>query len=338
MTSRESSKVTSSTIAHLLGVSQATVSYVLSGQARKRRISEETTERVLEAARRLNYVPNRVARSLRLQRTAIIGVLFGDLKSDWPDRVMFGLRSVLAAKEYTPLFAAHHFNPEWEQHDLENLLQRNFEAILCVPMASSIETYRRILQHGVPLVFLGDTLENMPEASFVAWDVEAAVRYEIGLLIKDGRRRIALVGGDAERKMHRARRTAFIDAIREAGLPLKDEWIAWVPGGGDIEGAVEGMFKDGAETPDAIFNAFDATVPRCQATLERLGVSDDAVAVSGMDGWAVPRGIDDNPLRLRAPAEEIGRAAAQIAMELIEDPGKAPLSRLVKSENQSRPD
>ena len=66
-------------LAHHLGVSQTTVSRVLNGSAKEYRISEETQQRVLAAAAKLNYKANALARSLRSKRSKTVGVMVPEI-------------------------------------------------------------------------------------------------------------------------------------------------------------------------------------------------------------------------------------------------------------------
>ena len=77
MENHNSKSVSIIQIAEALGISKTTVGYVLSGQAKKRRVSDETAKKVLAKAKELNYVPHLWAKNLARQRTGVIGTIIG---------------------------------------------------------------------------------------------------------------------------------------------------------------------------------------------------------------------------------------------------------------------
>ena len=75
------SRVSLKTIADLLGVSTASVSIVLSGKDIKGRVSKETSKRILETAKELNYIPNTLAKGLRMGSSKTIGLVVADISN-----------------------------------------------------------------------------------------------------------------------------------------------------------------------------------------------------------------------------------------------------------------
>ncbi|MEL6739692.1 MAG: LacI family DNA-binding transcriptional regulator, partial [Planctomycetota bacterium] len=148
--------VTVRRIAEEAGVSPTTVSLVLNGRGAKHRIAEPTIARVKDAARLLQYTPNDLARSLRKQSTGAIGVVFPHLLNDWAHHVMAGVSSVFDTANLVPLIVAHRGQLEREEAELNMLVRRRVDGVLCNPTHGDVERYRFVERQGVPLVFLGD--------------------------------------------------------------------------------------------------------------------------------------------------------------------------------------
>src|SRR5436309_1984947 len=89
-------------VADRAGVSIATVSRVFSGGAR---VTEDASRRVRDAARLLNYQPNRVARNLRVRSSRTVGVVVPDIENPFYTSVIGGIEEVLQASAYTLLLA-----------------------------------------------------------------------------------------------------------------------------------------------------------------------------------------------------------------------------------------
>src|SRR5689334_9162763 len=99
---RKPRSTTAQDVAKAAGVSQATVSYILSGRRGGAvRISEPTRERVLAAAAALEYVPNQTARGLRRQQTERICIVVPDLTAPTNPMIVRDIQRVAAAHDYT---------------------------------------------------------------------------------------------------------------------------------------------------------------------------------------------------------------------------------------------
>ncbi len=98
-------RATQKDVARLAGVSQATVSMVLSGGAPA--ISAETWERITKAARELGYAPNRAAQALRTSRTMTIACIVPDITNPFYPALIRGIQSVTDAISYDVLVRQH---------------------------------------------------------------------------------------------------------------------------------------------------------------------------------------------------------------------------------------
>lgn len=302
-------------IADKVGVAPCTVSAVLCGQARQRRVGAKTERKVLDVAHRLGYTPNVLAQGLRQRRTGVIGVLFADFTNNWADRVMTGMDPVLDRTGHTPLIAIHRWNPVHEARILDRFLQRRVDGIIGVPLPGSVRLYEDLRRRGVPMLFLSDTLDETPWAGFVAWDSAAATQTAVRHLLGIGRRRIALLHQNwASRLSGRIRIEAFHAELRAAGAEDRPEWTMSVAGDAEVEGMIQKVFVDAppSERPDAIYANNDGLAFCALTALRRLGLRvPEDVAVVGMGD--LPRGDDSGAglSSVREPCEELGRLAAE---------------------------
>jgi LacI family transcriptional regulator len=166
---------TTTGIAERLGLSQATVSYVLSGKAEKNRVSFETVGKVREMANRLNYTPNQAAQSLVRRRSSTISVLFDDLRMDWANDVLQGINSVLSLKGYTPFLAVHCGVLKIFEQEITSVCKRRDEGLLCHPniCVKDYKQFSPLTDIGIPIVFMGDVPEgwaDLPMINSVIWN------------------------------------------------------------------------------------------------------------------------------------------------------------------------
>lgn len=178
-------------IAAAVGVSHTTVSYVLNGNPNQK-ISDKTRAAVLEAARRLKYVPNETARNLRKDSTECIAVaLEKSITHSRFNGILQGIREELSAAGYGLLLMdfrtlANKKNPEY----LESVLQRRTDGIIYIasdglsPICSQrIETYN--------LPFVGvDCCPDEEELASVSFDFERGAFEVACRLFGEGAKRI----------------------------------------------------------------------------------------------------------------------------------------------------
>ena len=334
---RMSEPVTAEELAKRLGLSRATVSIVLRGEAEKRKISAKTTERVLEAARKFNYVPNNAARMLRRQRADAIGVIFPNLRLDWAERAMEGMHSVLKDTDYSAFVATHRFDPALFRREALAALQRRDDAIICYPLPGMNSLYSQIRSMGMPLVFIGDRPLDVKDQSSVIWDAGAAAGTAVRQLIHLGRKRIGFLGLDYPMMMSQARYEAYRSALNKAKLEINPLWIFTPPSTSTIEQIVEPglsqMFDGNGPHPDAIFVLNDGIALPALESLQRRGIRvPEDVAVIGMGDLPLTGHRAIGLSTMREPVEEMGREAVEVALKLIADPSLGPIERVLSCE------
>lgn len=342
MPPRPKGRVTITSLANHLGLSVATVSYVMNGKTAENGIPEKTAQRVREAARKFDYVPNDLARSLRKQQTSTVGLILSDLQQGWADRTVRGMISVLEPAGYVLYLAVHFWDAERERRELDSMVKRRIETIVTVPMAENAAAYNEVVGRGVPLLFLQDEIEKCPGASVCMWEASNATRACVEHLYSIGRRRIAFSGVDQATPWLKMRLDAYKQSLKALGLPLRPEWIcldrreAILPASPDAKPhwgeAVEALLRSGGELPDAFLAMNDAVAMTTLDVLtHRCGyrVPED-FALMGMGDLAL------GPLvglsSAREPVEEVGRAAARTALELIKRKGTERIRNLVSSD------
>lgn len=324
--------VTVTTIAGNLGVAPSTVSAVLAGQAKKRRIQDTTAQRVINEAQRLNYIPNDLARGLRSRRTGVVGVIFADFTNNWADRVMSGINEVFDRRGSLAFIMTHRWDAHREERELQSLMQRRVDGIISVPLPGSVNTYESLMQRGTPLLFLSDTLGLMPQVSYVAWDSRHGVRVAVEHLLQIGRRKIAMLYQNWDSAISGTmRRQSFVQTLRDAGLEPDPRHMIGVDLDTQVEAAMRQMFLlPASQRPDALYANNDGLAFSALAALGQMGlrVPQDVLLVGMGD---LPRG-DEMGVGLtsvREPCEELGRLSAEAILDLIEKPSRPPIQRLV---------
>ncbi len=339
-------------IAEHLGISKTTVGYVLAGEAKKRRVADKTAQKVFNAAEKLNYVPHLWAKNLARQRTGVIGMVIGGYEYDWPADVMGGALPALEDQGYLPMTSIHLWDPKRNERELMMSMERRDEGIICQPLPQCTDAYREVFDHKIPLLFIADTLEDMPQVSYVAWDCAPAAKKAVQHLIEIGRRRIGFIGSELiVTRLVRDRYQAYKDALDEAGIefdenivrwsPLYD-WVGWdsihggqqnIPQNGDFNviKTLESLMTSRGGAPDALFFPHDSLAITAYRALIKMGIKvPEEIALMGMGDVPLSDDIAVGLSTIREPLERIGQAAAETIVELIKDPEQGPIHRLIE--------
>lgn len=147
-----SEPVTLERVAQAAGVSTSTASRALAGKARQCRISEKTEQAILAAARGLGFQPSHAARSLRTQRSGLIGLLIPDASN--PFFAAIARQATIFAERHglSTLLADSHDSMEHEKELLTHLLSRQIEGLIICPVGESSSHLQKLESRGVNVV------------------------------------------------------------------------------------------------------------------------------------------------------------------------------------------
>ncbi|MDH2198427.1 catabolite repressor/activator [Ectopseudomonas oleovorans] len=202
-----------SDIARLAQVSVTTASYVINGQAEKRRISPATVARVLAVVEEHGYRPDQQAASLRRGQSRCLGFILPDLENPSYARLAKLLEQKARAAGYQLLIASSDDDPSSERQLLDLFRSRRCEALIvasCLPPDDPL--YPSIVATGLPVIAVDRALSPTHIRSVVS-DDEQAGRTLTASLLTPKPRHIALLGARAELVISQARERGFRSAL-----------------------------------------------------------------------------------------------------------------------------
>src|ERR671919_2605916 len=218
-------RITLVDVARLAGVHTATASRALN-PATRGQVSESTATRVAEAAKALNYQPNRMARGLRTNRTFTVGVLIPDITNPLFPPIVRGIEDSLAPAGYTALLANSDNDPETERLHVETMLARQVDGLIMATARRSDPLVEHVAASGgVPVVLVNRRSEDDRIPSVVPDDGKG-IRLAVRHLVSLGHAHIAHVAGPLHVSTGMARHRAFLEAMREEALEPDEELIA----------------------------------------------------------------------------------------------------------------
>jgi DNA-binding LacI/PurR family transcriptional regulator len=243
-------KVTSVDVARLTGVSQSTVSRVLSGNER---VAPDVRNKVLTVAHELGYNPNALARSLTCQRSNIIGIVMADISSPFYPYVLAKFTDKIQQMGRQVLL----FNaaPDRDVDDVLPLaLQYQVDALIITSTTISSAMADVCAARGTPVILFNRYAPGA-QASAVCCDNVEGGRFVANLLLDAGHQRLAYIAGKQNTSTNLDREKGFTDRLAERGYGacVREQGAYTYESG--AEAAVRLMALP--KRPDAIFCAND---------------------------------------------------------------------------------
>ena len=319
---RRKKKVTLKTLAEELGVSTSVVSRVLSGQASKYRISKDTEAAVLKAARRYDYSPNHLARSLRLQKTATLGLVIPDISNPFFSDIARQIVMDAWKRDYSVILCDSEENTEMEKQSLNLLQNRQVEGLIISPVGQTGDHLARVYRGGLPLVVFDRHFSDIDLPCVTSDNQQGA--YEATLhLLEHGHRSIALIQGIPDSATNIARVSGYKAALKDYGVPFSKTLI--VGGGfGEENGyAATKLLLKRKDRPTAIFlvsNLIALGALRAFAE-EGTNVPGDISIVSFDDQHYSPY-LATPMTTIAQQRAEMGRIAVELLLDQLERKGR----------------
>lgn len=316
--------VTLRDVAKVAGVSPATASKALNGRDN---VHPDTRRRVIEAAERLSFTPNTLAKAILAGQTGTVGLLTNDLEGRFSLPILMGAEDAFGAGQMSVLLCDAREDAIREQHHLRALLGRRVDGLIVV--GSSTDP-RPSLGHAlpVPVVYAYAPSADDTDASVVPDNHNAGV-VATEHLLSLGRTRIAHVTGPESYAAARERAAGAHEALRDIDLELVGpvHYGSWTEAWG--RAATHALLERGSAV-DAVLAGSDQIA---RGVLDALrdrgaGVPDD-VAVMGFDNWD-PMVAGARPLLTSVDMnfQTIGRRAAQRLVDAIGGRATAGVERV----------
>lgn len=217
-------QVTIKDIAEKLGVSTTLVSIILSGKGREKRFSQETIESVFKTAAQMGYRPNKQARSLRTRKSGLLALIVPDISNPFYGRMARYLEELAYGQGYQLLIGS--FDEEYQKFDqlIDRFIGMNMEGFIIVPAYNSTKIIKQIEKLRIPYIFIDRYLREK-DANFIVSDNKAAAMSLVQALITQGAGRIAAITYSSDSTAHADRINGFQQALKQNGLPFKEEYI-----------------------------------------------------------------------------------------------------------------
>ncbi|WP_166422282.1 LacI family DNA-binding transcriptional regulator [Paraglaciecola sp. 20A4] len=309
------SKIKLIDVANLAEVSKSTVSQYLNG--RFDYMSGKTKERIKRAVSELNYVPNPIARSLKLDKTKTIGVIVRDITGFDTSRTIRGIDDYCKTSDYNVLIYNTDVDPEVEARSLEALYQLRVDGIIIAPTGKNTDLINKYIANGLPIVNF-QLEHDGNEKSIIISDYRKAAYDATEYLITLGHQRICFVTQDFTNvKSRMDRYLGYADALNHYGIPVDEQLVQYWHRNSGFQSSPQSLLE-GVNPPTAFFTQHLPITTELLAMLNAANIS--------IPGDVSLLGFDDIPMAefFKVPITvvtqnpyEIGREATKLLLNNI---------------------
>ncbi|MFI3276642.1 LacI family DNA-binding transcriptional regulator [Vibrio sp.] len=297
------------------GVSKSTVSQYLNG--RFGHMSADTKQKIKAAIETLNYVPNPIARSLKVEKTKTIGVVVRDVAGYNTSRVLRGIDDYCKKHDYNVLIYNSDFDAEAEKRALLSLQQMCVDGIIITSSGLNSELINQFIQNKLPVVQFQLEYTNY-QSHIVLSDYRLAAFQATEYLIELGHKNIAFFAQEFGTSYSRkARYQGYLDALEKHGIEANNDLMQfWDREDGFQHPPID--FIRGEHSPTAIFTQHLAITTDLLLALNKANVSiPDEVSVLGFDEIPMVELFKVPISTIKQDAYQIGSETAKLTIEAI---------------------
>ncbi|WP_251374269.1 LacI family DNA-binding transcriptional regulator [Ponticoccus alexandrii] len=293
-------------------------------------VSHATRERVLEAAKTLGYVPNKIAGALASQRVNLVAVIIPSLRNMVFPEVMAGISGVLEDTELQPVVGVTDYMPEKEERVLYEMLSWRPSGVIVAGLEHTEASIAMLKASGIPVVEIMDT-DGKPIDCAVGISHRRAGREMARAILKQGYQRIGFMGTKMPLD-HRARKRfeGFTEALAKEGVEIVTQ--EFYSGGSALAKGREMTRTMLEREPELDFLYYSNDMIAAGGLMELLDQGIDIpgqIGIAGFNGVELLDGLPRQVATMDACRTEIGTKAAQVIAARVENPD-AEIERIME--------
>lgn len=210
-------KLSINDIANELGVAKSTVSFILNGKAKEKRISDELTERVLKFVKEKGYQPNQLAKSLSTGKTKMICLMVEKISDYFFSHIAFHLEALAYKNGYKIIYCSTENDPEKTRQLISLLRARYVDGYIITPPVGIESEIKALINDNLPVVLFDRYLPDIP-TDYVGLDNYKGTYDAIEFLVNTGAKKIALVTLASDQTQMVERQSGYLAALKKHQL------------------------------------------------------------------------------------------------------------------------
>jgi LacI family transcriptional regulator len=322
-------KISLKTIANELGVSSATVSLVLNGKDKNGRVSKELSKKILEKAAELNYIPNTLAKSLKVGKSNTIGLIIADISNIFFGTLALYIQYFAQQKGYTVIIGNTNENLNEMELVINFLSSRQVDGFIITPTEKSQDLLNKLTLNNIPLVLVDRTFPELNVNSVMINNYEISYK-ATEQLIKKGCKNIGVISYKQDHYHVNERKRGAIEALKNFGIfyPENIKEVRYNHLSEDISEAIDKMINNNPKIDGIFFTTNSISINGVKSLIKNNIVIQKDIQITCFDEndafYILPYSI---PF-IKQPIKEIARRATDMLIEQIEDK-KNEVNRIV---------
>jgi DNA-binding LacI/PurR family transcriptional regulator len=314
-----------SDVARRANVSVATVSRVLS---KKTPVSEELSERVMQAVNELGYQPSRVAQSLRKKSSSVLGLIISDIQNPFFTSLVRAVEDAAYQYKYGIFLCNSDEDVEKESFYIDLLIAEQVSGVVISPSQETNNPSKKLIDAGIPVVSVDRRMVDLEVDTVVIDNVESS-RALVNHLAEDGHRRIGAIVGSDNITTGRERRLGYEAALEDNGIPLGEEYILTGQPKKEFGSDCTNRLLDLDNPPTAIFAGNNLIAIGALMAIQSRGmIIPDEIALVAFDDMDWTALVRPAITVVKQPTYRLGATATDLLLRRIKDSGR-PISEVV---------
>ena len=305
-------------VARRAGVSIATVSRVINGM---NNVDPHTVKQVSKAINELNYKPSKVAQRLRntSMKSNFIGLILPDIQNPFYIDVIKGVEEYLYKLGYAVVVGNYSQDEEKAHLYIDIFRSESVSGFIIAPVLGSEDKIRRLIDAGNPVVCVDRGLADM-DIDLVVSDNERGAFNAVEYLIKSGHTRIAHIAGSKSIPTTVQRIEGYIAAMTKYGIEVPENYIMSRESNQESGKLLTETLLGLEHPPSAILTGNNLITLGVLEAIHNKGLSIPGdISVIGFDDMPWSDSLNPPLTAVRQPAYEIGRRAAELLCQRIDE-------------------
>ncbi|SNX53493.1 LacI family DNA-binding transcriptional regulator [Thermoanaerobacterium sp. RBIITD] len=310
-------KITIDDVAKKAGVSKTTISRFLNG--RYEYMSDATRENIEKVIEELNYRPNNLARSLKSNKSRLIGVLVSDISNHFSSILVKGIGDVCKENGYNLIIASTDNDPLKEREYILSLLDNSVDGLIINTAGGNDDFLIRLSKKGLPIVLADRSIKNTVFDTVVVNNYEVTTELILHL-ISNGYSKIGFFTGKIGNISTRTeRKQAFIDVCKKYLKKDECNLIFEIDNHlNSIEEKLKAMINSNKGARPAVFAVNGMVLLNVLQVINKLNLKiPEDIAVCGYDDWGWASLIPPGITTISQPSYEVGVESAKRLMSRI---------------------
>lgn len=311
-------------IAKELKISASTVSRALNDHPS---LKEETIASVKKLARKLNYQPNLLALNLLQKKSNTIAIIVPEITSHFFSTAITAIQDVLVSTDYNSVICLSNESYKEEKEIVNKLSRVQIDGVLVSPASKTkkYDHFENLQDMGIPVVVFDRDCKGLEADKVLVDDYHGAYK-AVEYLIESGCKNIAHIGGPKNISTTIHRLNGYLDALRDNGVPVQNEYIVHASGYSILDGMKpSNKLLRLTPPPDAIFAINDSIAIAAMRTAEKLNyIVPEDISIIGFDDDPHAAHFAPSLSTIFQPVYSMGMLSARILLSHLTEDEKAP--------------